>query len=317
MHNPIEEAAAAWAMRHPLNPNEQAQLERWLAADRRHAGALLRAQAGLSVADKVIAPDRHAPARVDGGADRDRRSRRWFLGATAGIAATIAAIVASPVLLGERIATTRGEIRRLPLADGSVATIDADSALRVVLDQDSRRIALLHGQAWFQVAKDRDRPFIVDAGLAQARAVGTAFAVHRTDAGVRISVTEGRVAVWPSEADGAMTILEAGQFAVFRTSEAPPVTSTAPAVIERSLAWRSGEISLENETLSEAVAQFNRYNSQQLVIADPTLGRERLVGLFRIDSPDVFAETLAASLDVSVEITPSQIRLSRKKSERP
>lgn len=317
MHDPVEAAAAAWALRHPLDPAERSELEAWLAQDRRHAGALLRAQAGLSVIDRALTREDFSAAPANS-TPRPAPTRRWLLAGTGGaIAAAIAGVVGWPMLMGEHVATAHGEIRRLPLADGSVATIDTGSELRVVMASDSRRIALHKGQAWFQVAKDRTRPFVVDAGIAQARAVGTAFSVQRTDAGVQVAVTEGKVAVWASDASGAMTILEAGQYANFRRGAPAPVTGTAPAAIERALAWRSGEISLENETLASAVAQFNRYNRQQLVVVDTDLADERLVGLFQIDKPTVFASTLAASLDVTVTTTPTEIRLARKKTALP
>jgi transmembrane sensor len=319
MHDPVEQAAAAWALRHPLNAAEKAELEVWLASDRRHSGALLRAMAGLSVIDQALAPQTSpTPAiRVDAPM-ANAPSRRWLLtGMGAAAAAAVVGLVGRPWLFGERVTTTRGEIRRLPLADGSVATIDTSSELRVAMVSDSRRIALDKGQAWFQVAKDRKRPFIVDAGIAQARAVGTAFSVRRTDEGVQIAVTEGSVAVWASDASGTMMILDAGQFANFRPGETAPATGTAPAAIERALAWRAGEIALENETLGSAVEQFNRYNRQQLVIVDKSLAGERLVGLFQIDSPGVFAATLASSLDIAVTTTPAEIRLARKKIPQP
>lgn len=316
------EEAAAWALRHPLDAAGRAELEAWLAQDRRHAGALLRAQAGLSAIDRAV-----AGGTVAAGAPIDvarplppptAPTRRWLLaGAGGAMAAGIAGIVAWPHLMVERVTTARGEIRRLPLADGSVATIDTSSSLRVAMADDSRRIALQEGQAWFQVAKDRKRPFVVDAGIAQVRAVGTAFSVRRTDSGVRVAVTEGRVAAWATDSGGTMTILEAGQYATFRPGAAAPEIATEPAAIERSLAWRSGEISLENETLGSAVEQFNRYNRQQLVIADPDLASARLVGLFQIDRPADFAATLSASLDVAVTTTPGEIRLARKKNPLP
>lgn len=313
MHDPVEQAAAAWALRHPIAPADQPEFDAWLARDRRHAGALLRAMAGLSAIERALAPEVTTALAAPPSA-----TRRWLLaGLGSAAAAAIAGVVGWPRIMGERVATARGEIRRLPLADGSVATIDTSSELRVVLASDSRRIALSKGQVWFQVAKDRKRPFIVDAGIAQVRAVGTAFSVRRTDGGVQVAVTEGTVAVWPSDGGGSMTILEAGQYANLLPGALTPRTGTAPAAIERSLAWRSGEIALENETLGSAVAQFNRYNQQQLVILDPGLTDERLVGLFRIDRPADFAATLTASLGVEATTTPAEIRLSRKKIAQP
>jgi transmembrane sensor len=319
VHDPVEEAAAAWALRHPLHPAEHSELEAWLALDRRHAGALLRAQAALSAVDRALAPEASAPvAASQAPPGQVTATRRWLLaGAGSAAAAAIVGTVGWSWFMGERVATARGEIRRLPLPDGSLATIDTSSELRVAMASDSRRIALDTGQVWFQVAKDRKRPFVVDAGVAQVRAVGTAFSVRRTDEGVQVAVTEGIVEAWASNGGGTVTILEAGQYATFLPGAFIPKTGTAPAAIQRSLAWRAGEIALENETLSSAVSQFNRYNHQQLVILDPSLADERLVGLFQINNPADFAATLANSLDVAVTITPAEIRLSRKKNTPP
>ena len=309
MSENIDASAASWALRHPLNAEGKIALDAWLAHDRRHAGALLRAQAGLVLIDEAIMSEVTPLSR-----QAIWTRRRWMATGFGGaLAAGIAAAVGLSRWGGEHIATERGEIRRLPLADGSVATIDSGSDLRVALDEESRRVTLAKGQAWFQVAKDRRRPFIVDAGLAQARAVGTAFSVSRTDKGVQIAVTEGTVAAWAKNGAGTMTILKAGDYATFDQGALIPLTGNAPQAIERSLAWRVGEIALEGETLADAVARFNRYNSQQLVIADDSIAAEKLIGLFRIDNPAGFARTVAVSLDVSVTITPNEIRLTRKK----
>lgn len=314
MRDAIEAEAARWALRHPLSADERVALEGWLAEHPRHAGALLRAQAALSSIDRAIAPE---PAQVvEDAAPSAPRSRRWVIAGAGGIAAA-AAITAMVGLRGassDHVATGPGEIRRMPLADGSIAAMDADSELRIALAEDARRIDLARGQVWFQVAKDRQRPFIVDAGIAKVQAVGTAFSVMRTGDDVRIAVTEGRVAIWASNASGAVSILDAGEFAAFRSDGTAPVTGRAPSAIERSLAWREGEIALEGETLDEAVAAFNRYNRQQLVVRDPVLGRERLVGLFQLNNPVGFARTLEATLDAEVTVTSSEISLARNKN---
>ncbi|MCA1197262.1 FecR domain-containing protein [Sphingomonas sp. R647] len=314
MREAIETEAARWALRHPLSGQERVALEAWLAAHPHHPGALLRAQAALSSIDRAIAPAT-APVAEEVPAPATP-SRRWIL-AGAGSIAAAAAVTAAIGLRGpspDRVATGPGEIRRMPLADGSIAAMDAESELRIALAKDARRIDLRRGHVWFQVAKDRQRPFIVDAGIAKVQAVGTAFSVTRTSAGVRIAVTEGRVAIWASDASGAVSILDAGEFAAFRSDGTAPVTGSAPSAIERSLAWREGEIALEGETLDEAVAAFNRYNQQQLVVRDAALGRERLVGLFQLNNPVGFATTLEATLDVEVTVTSSEISLSRNKN---
>lgn len=313
MPDGVDDAAARWALRHPIAPPDQAAFDAWLAHDARHAGALLRAMAALSLVDRAIEPETQPAA-----APPSLFGRRRILGGTLGaMAASIVGVIGWRQLVTHRVRTAQGEIRRLPLADGSVVTINTDSALRVAFAGHTRQVMLDRGQAWFQVAKDRTRPFVVDAGIAKARAIGTAFAVRRSEAWVEILVTEGVVAAWPTDADGTVTILEAGQFARFRTSALEPMTGTAPEAIDRSLAWRSGEIAFEDETVAAAVEQFNRYNHQKLVIVDPAIGRERLVGLFHLDKPSDFAATLARTYQLDVTTTPTEIRLSVKKTALP
>ncbi|PTQ64585.1 FecR family protein [Sphingomonas sp. PP-CE-3G-477] len=310
MSDRAEQTAAAWALRHPLDPGRQHELEAWLASDPRHAGMLLRAMAALSALDTALAP---APDDIADAFEARPARRRMLIGIGGAIAAAAVGLIGWSSVTSEHVATGRGEIRRLPLVDGSVATINTDSDLRVAFVSDSRRVVLGRGQAWFQVAKDRKRPFIVDAGIAQVRAVGTAFSVDRSESGVQVTVTEGVVAVWPSGESGALTILQAGQYASFHAGGVSPEVGTAPVQITRALAWRNGEISLENDTLGHAVEQFNRYNRQQLVVVDPALAHERLIGLFQIDKPEDFAATLAASLGVSVTVSPDEIRIERTK----
>lgn len=312
MPDRVEEEAARWAVRHPLSAEEQVVLEDWLARDPRHSGALLRARAAMSVIDRALVPDASDMPFPRAAA---RPTRRWLLGGLGSAAAAALGFVGWRGLRGERVMTVRGEIRRLPLADGSVATIDTESELHVAMTGGTRRIAMAHGQAWFQVAKDRSRPFVVDAGIAQVRAVGTAFSVRRIGEQVEVAVTEGTVVAWPTGAGGTMSVLSEGQYATFTIGKDTPATGTAPAQINRSLAWRNGEISLEGETLSDAVAQFNRYNRQQLVLDDIVLGQERLVGLFKVGSPVEFAQMLERTFGITVLVTPTEIRIGRKKAE--
>jgi transmembrane sensor len=302
--------AAAWALRHPLDVEQQAGLDLWLAQDPRNAGALLRAMAGLSTIERALIPSLPKHMLY---AQVPVIRRRILIGMASSVAAAISGMIGWSTFRGERVATARGEIRRLPLADGSVATINTDSDLRLAFAGEIRRVALDRGQAWFQVAKDRQRPFVVDAGIAQVRAIGTAFSVARTTHGVQVSVTEGVVAVWASESSNALETLVAGQYANFLPGVIAPQIGTAPADISRALAWRGGEISLENDTLASAVEQFNRYNRQRLVVTDQSLAAERLVGLFRIDRPDDFVATLAASLDVTTVVTRDEIQIIRRK----
>ena len=112
--------------------------------------------------------------------------------------------------------------------------MNARSKLRIDFSEGERRVELLDGQALFQVAKDKNRPFIVASGDATVRAVGTQFDVYRKDSGTTVTVLEGRVAVYstvPAPAQGGSPQL-AGRRAAIRLCIAKHCTAcdtTSPA----------------------------------------------------------------------------------------
>lgn len=177
---------------------------------------------------------------------------------------------------------------------------------------DLREVTLTRGEAWFKVAHDKARPFIVSAGRIRVRAVGTAFSVRRHDDGADVQVTEGVVETWTAGEEDRKVQVAAGSKAFVAEYE-PPKTSEASADIERSLAWRAGQIVLEGETLDQAVAQFNRYNAKKLVISDSDLAAEKLVGQFRATEPDTFADAVVTTLGATIKENGDTIELSRKR----
>ncbi len=96
----------------------------------------------------------------------------------------------------ERIDTRIGEIRRMPLADGSVALVNSGTTLRVAFTPAERHIDVNKGEAWFQVAHNPKRPFVVASGPYRVQAVGTAFDVRREGDAARVVVTKGVVKIW-------------------------------------------------------------------------------------------------------------------------
>ena len=305
----IDDEAADWAARvdgRDLDAERDARLRAWLAGDPRRVGAFLRAQAAISFLDRG-----RALAGAEEVETATRPSRRALIGGVGGACA--AALVGGAAFWATRIQrldTGLGEIRRVPLADGSLVAINTRTALDVALNAKSRRIALRRGEAWFEVAKDAERPFVVSAGRVRVRAVGTAFSVRRVDDGVDVMVTEGVVETWIEGQGGPRRRVEAGNGVVL-ASTAPRALAKSPSEIERGLAWRNGEIALDGESLADAAEQFNRYNSRQIVIDDPQLARERFVGLFRTNEPESFAAAVAATIGVNVEEDGHVIRLSR------
>ncbi|MGH6613592.1 FecR family protein [Sphingomonas sp.] len=302
----IEEAAAMWLARldrHGHTPELTGELAEWIAGDPRREGAMLRARATWHLIHDHLGDEAaDVPSAEPAMLRMPVFTRRRLLWA-GGVAA--AASVAGGIFLGagESYRTGIGEIRRVPLADGSTAAINTDSRVTVSFAPDVRTVRLARGEAWFQVAKDRARPFVVAAGRVRVEAVGTAFSVRRRAGGADVMVTEGTVIAWADGADGHRIRLSAGEGAFLADNAAILRKPVAAADIDRSLAWRSGQIDFAGMALAGAIDEFNRYNVRKIVLADPALAREPLFGLFRADDPEGFAQTVHQGLSVPVTLT--------------
>jgi transmembrane sensor len=303
-----EDEVARWAIRldaGTISAAEQSALDAWLACDEHRAGALLRAQAALEYLNRGRALGTALPEEVE---PAYHVSRRGLIGSlmAAGAAACVGAIMLFP--REKQIDTQIGEIRQMPLEDGSVATLNTSSKVSVQMKKRERLVRLDDGEAWFRVAPDKARPFVVEAGEVRVRAVGTAFSVRRRDGGTDVLVTEGTVEAWVVGREGEKRFITAGSRGLLE-EDAPIEVAAAPEQIDRALAWRSGQLSLNGETLDYAVAELNRYNKQKLLVESPDLGRQQLVGYFHIGEPENFAKTVAWMIGADVVESDGTIRI--------
>lgn len=337
----IDHQALEWIAREaqgPLPAPQQAELDAWLAASPRHQGAYLRARAIDHTLHQVLLPEALRPAAsalsVEAGvaaaadgraAAPNRKLPAWSYAGMAVAALLVATVAMYPALYpalipaaGSHAApdalvlqTGVGELRNVPLADNSVARINSDTRLEVQMTMAERHIALQQGEAWFQVAKDAARPFVVAAGAVRVKAVGTAFAVQRQPGGADVVVTEGVVEVTRA-GQRAVVRVAAGEQAFVPGGDGAVNVRRQPDAGQRQLAWREGMIMLNNDTLARAVAQFNRYNTRQILIADPALRNRTLVGNYRVNEAEHFANDVRALLKVPVVVTAEQIRIGGK-----
>ncbi|GHC94593.1 FecR family protein [Novosphingobium pokkalii] len=316
--NPIDAIACQWAARldRGLAGEEEAALDAWLALDPRHRGALLRAQAGMALLDRCRAlHDDDAPEQApqDEAPDDHARwgaTRRQAL-ALAGVGVAGGLIGAAGLALwpqGSGIRTRIGEMRRVPLADGSMAVVNSGSELNVSFTPRRRDVDLAQGEAWFQVAKAPDRPFTVTAGRVRVQAVGTAFNVRRAGLGVDVVVTEGTVKVWSE--GGEAQLVKAGQRARLDDGVGLAVSPIAADAAQQELAWREGQIVLDDVTLAQAAQRFNAYHEDRLEV-DPALADKRVVGSFQTNDMDGFAQACAAMVGGRVERGNGVIRILR------
>lgn len=308
------DAAAEWVARMDSGGWTEADefaLQEWLAADPRRQGLLLQTQAAWLLPDAVREPEPvEAPAPAND--TRGKWMRRGVLGGMVAASAAAFITVRTGFSRDAEFVTRVGEIRRVPLDDGSIMTINSGSELKVSLSERAREIQLLQGEAWFDVAKDAQRPFIVASGPVRARAVGTAFSVRKREEGVEVLVTEGVVETWSDQDASRRLTIVAGERAMIKERTLVHYREGDNTPVDRALAWRNGMIDLNGTTLREAADEFNRYNQRQIVIADPGLAGEQFDGLFKLDDPMGFAQTLKVALPVAINTSdPSAIRIER------
>ncbi|MBT2246981.1 FecR domain-containing protein [Sphingobium sp. BHU LFT2] len=315
----IEEQAAAFVARMDAEEWSQAdetEFQQWLQLDVRHRGIFLQTHAAWIALDSRDEMMPMSPeSDVEPEAEEIGRTPFGRRAVLLGGGGALAAAAAGVFLLGRgtSYSTELGEIRRVPLADGSSAAINSASQLTVVLSEKRRDVRLVKGEAWFRVAKDASRPFVVEAGSVLVRAVGTAFSVRRRADGAEVIVSEGVVEGWAAGADGHRVRLEAGQRAFIGNNSAISVKEDTVAGADRALAWREGFIDLAGVSVQNAIEDFNRYNGRKLVLDDPALGGEQVDGIFRTDDPLGFARAVGRIFDASViDTDPATIRIGPK-----
>ncbi len=314
----IHDRAIEWVARvdrSGTDPETQAELDAWLAGDERRRGAYYRAQVAWTMLDRASALRGGQPDDVKVETDRSswlsRRHLLWSGGAVAASVALAAVGIGFWPERTERIETAVGEIRRVPLRDGSFAAVNTQTQLAVALRPEVRQISLRQGEAWFQVAHDRARPFIVEAGEVRVKALGTAFSVRRTGDGADVQVTEGVVEVWSVGDEHNVRRVSAGARTFVSDAAGPAPAVEASIAIDRSLSWRNGQLIFDGDTLAQAAAEFNRYNAIKVEVADTALAQEKMIGRFRTNEPDAFARAAAGILGAHATFEEDRIILSR------
>jgi transmembrane sensor len=185
--------------------------------------------------------------------------------------------------------------------------------LRHNIGDEQRFIRIEEGKAFFRVAKDPSRPFLVEAGGVIVRAMGTQFAVESTDESVTVTMLEGSVIVTPaadSEVKFEGVPLVADQQLTVPGSGKPQIAHVDP---EREIDWTHVNLS-DGNTVGDAVAQFNGYNDIKIVVDKETSARQ-MRGRFDAIDPLSFADTVGNTTQASV-VRESPELIHIKQSER-
>jgi transmembrane sensor len=328
----VLQEAAQWSLElssGDIRAERIALWQQWLAASETHRAAFDRIQSTWHTIDQhatgtvawpcdaEVASDSYDGSvsvsdwRARAATKRATRRRPWLMAGLAA-AAALTALAILPVIQSMQYAppivtvveTAGGENRDVPLSDGSVISAGAQSMLWATLTRDSREITLERGEAFFRVAKDPARPFIVKAGATTVAAVGTAFNVRRAGERVIVSVAEGVVKV---EAHQQRTSIDTARLSVGQQVSIDPADGKASVQsVDASViaAWREGLLHYRNEPLRSVIADVTRYSARNIVIANPQIADLRITGTVFASDVESWLQSLETALPVRVVWAP-------------
>lgn len=289
----------------PLPAAQQRQLDAWASADRKHRGALIRAQAA-SIRLERLGALAGGRSLLESLPPRSTTRRRIIAVAASitgmlGIGAWLGHGFVGQAWGGTRYVSNVGEQRKIVLTDGSVMTLNTQTELQVRFNSEHREVDLIRGEAMFNVERDPSRPFAVLIDGWTALAVGTAFSVHRLDGNVTaVTVTEGVVEMLSAggNAAGIRQRVTANQEAIVVADGALEVRRLSDPELSRRLAWQRQLVVFAGEPLRVAVAEMNRYSHRHIVIDDPQLAERQIVGVFATTDVQTFVSGMEATLGV-------------------
>jgi transmembrane sensor len=299
-------AAAQWLARRndaDWTGAEESEFEAWLAASPVHRVAYLRVEAGWRRAERLM----------DLPQTEEWRPSAFKLAAAFALVAMLGAGSAY-VLLTPRdrtYATPVGGHETVSFADGSRIELNTDTVLRARMTTSERVVWLEKGEAYFQVKHDPAHPFVVMAGERRITDLGTKFVVRQDQSRFQVAVVQGRVWLDASvrQPSRQVALLLPGDVAT-ATAKTMSVRHEAMKTLANQLGWRQGVLVFSHATLAEVAGEFNRYNSRQIVIADPKSANRVIGGTFPARDLDAFTNAVQIAFGLHVRDRGTEIVIS-------
>lgn len=263
---------------------------------------------------KPAGPVQHQIAGISG------RRRIW------GVAAALAASIAlcgvgilwriEALKLRHEFTTAVGEQRTLSLDDGSLVTLNVASSMRVDFSPTIRNIDLKDGEAVFQVAHDKNRPFVVHTSTATIRAVGTQFNVDQRSDGTVVSVLEGRVFIAALHPESAQNQANTQNLNTGEEAQIAPdgrIELRSHPDVHKATAWRQRKLIFDETPLEDIAQEFHRYEtSVKITLEGIAPGSRRYGGIFDANDPQSLIDLLSREPDIVVEHRDGEIVIRKR-----
>jgi transmembrane sensor len=226
-----------------------------------------------------------------------------------------------------RLQTEIGQQTRFSLSDGSRIKLNTNSIVKVSFSKKNRLLTLVKGEANFNVAKDKSRPFTVTVGKKSFTALGTIFNVQKTsNENIELVVTEGIVLITksneplikitntlsnPPETQLTGLLVTSGEIATIKNNIETLNEKISFERIQRKLAWQQGMLVFRGETLDEALAEVNRYTTTKFELNGEELTKIKVAGYFKANDIDGLVTSLSTNFNIKFEkMSDDSIRLS-------
>ena len=198
------------------------------------------------------------------------------------------------------------------LEDGTIVWLNSNSSLRYPNQfTGNKREVFLVGEAFFEVKKDSQKPFLIHAGNSVTQVLGTAFNVNAfpEKEEVIVSVISGKVAFYPQEEEENQVVLEKGERGIFTTQSEKPVKSLLPNL--NFLSWKTGVLTFDNTALQDAI-QTIAHHFKRKIILDERLSDCRLSATFNNQPIEDILDELALILHLQINQQDNKIILRGK-----
>jgi transmembrane sensor len=348
-HRTARAEAAAWIVRlhgPHRSPELEAAFRDWLAAHPENGKQFERVTEVWDAGSSVPVPGAPRLARWK----EPLVPRQWILAAAVLLVVCgLAGWGAWRAWADPTYTTGVGEQRIVRLDDGTRLSLNSGTGVRIAYNNSERRVELERGEAYFEVAHNPARPFIVTAGNHQVTALGTVFVVRYEAAQTAVTLLEGKVAVLPLPDSPSLKPLQLPQNSPLTIPEDSKGTRSAranrhPSIslppspsngegelilspgervtftrggspkldeprMEAVTAWRRGEVMLDKTQLADAIAELNRYDKTKLIIDDPKIAALPISGIYQAGDSNGFARTVAKLYDLEIIEQPNRIYL--------
>jgi transmembrane sensor len=294
----MREEAIDWLFQLRENPDDaaiRASFHAWMAADPRHTPVFEQIECLIGDTSRLLCEDERFLSK----ASRKPVSRKLkgAAAAFAGLCLLAGLHLDIPLRLRADHISDTGRSEIIRMADGSVVTLNANSAIAIRFTPQERCIILLRGEVFVDVRPDPSRPFCVEAGGGKTTALGTAFDVDLRGAETQVAVEEHSVKI-DAGAATTPTILQQNQSIVYDESGRVSDPQTLdPSTIG---AWRQGRLAFENQPLGDIVTGIQRYLPGHVLVATANLRQKRLSGSLDLTHPKAALEDLAAAFEIRV-----------------